>query len=91
MLASLLANLGTTTACVAHIVFLHAVDMHVVIHITRLQGPDITIHHPQSVLDNMNDWCKEHHTKSGLVQRVKDSTTSLREAEQKVRAAGPCF
>lgn len=56
-------------------------------HGSHLQGPDITIHHPESVLDNMNDWCKEHHNKSGLVQRVRDSTTSLQEAEQKVRTA----
>jgi oligoribonuclease len=33
----------------------------------------------------MNDWCKEHHNKSGLVQRVRDSTISLQEAEQQVR------
>jgi oligoribonuclease (3'-5' exoribonuclease) len=32
----------------------------------------------------MNDWCKEHHAKSGLVQRVRDSTVSMREAEQQV-------
>lgn len=34
----------------------------------------------------MNDWCKEHHGKSGLTQRVKDSTTSMQEAERAVLA-----
>jgi oligoribonuclease len=51
------------------------------------QGPSIAIHHPESVIEEMNDWCKEHHGKSGLTQRVRDSTTSLEEAEQQV---GPC-
>lgn len=58
-------------------------------HTTTLtQGPDIAIHHPESVLDKMNDWCKEHHHKSGLVQRVRDSKVSLREAEQQVSRSG---
>jgi oligoribonuclease (3'-5' exoribonuclease) len=32
----------------------------------------------------MNDWCKEHHGRSGLTQRVRESATSLAEAEQQV-------
>lgn len=32
----------------------------------------------------MNEWCQEHHNKSGLAQRVRDSTVSLQEAEQQV-------
>lgn len=51
-----------------------------------LQGPEIVIHHPEAVLDSMNEWCQEHHNKSGLVQRVRDSTVSLQEAEQQVCA-----
>jgi hypothetical protein len=35
----------------------------------------------------MNEWSKEQHNKSGLVQRVRDSTISLQEAEQQVGAA----
>jgi oligoribonuclease len=38
------------------------------------------------VLAGMNEWCQEHHNKSGLAQRVRDSTVSLQEAEQQVRA-----
>jgi hypothetical protein len=46
------------------------------------------IHHPESVIEGMNDWCKEHHGKSGLTQRVRESTVSLAEAEQQVRGGG---
>lgn len=48
------------------------------------EGPEIAIHHPDDVLDNMNEWCIEHHGKSGLTQRCKDSTISLAAAEQQV-------
>jgi oligoribonuclease (3'-5' exoribonuclease) len=34
----------------------------------------------------MNDWCKEHHAKSGLVQRVRDSSVSIAQAEAAVLA-----
>jgi len=29
------------------------------------EGEDIVIHQPDDVLDNMNEWCIEHHGKSG--------------------------
>jgi oligoribonuclease len=32
----------------------------------------------------MNDWCKEHHGKSGLTQRVRESKVSMKEAEEAV-------
>ena len=32
----------------------------------------------------MNDWCKEHHGRSGLTLRVRESTVSMREAEEAV-------
>ena len=41
------------------------------------EGPVFAIHQPDDVLDNMNEWCIEHHGKSGLTQRCKDSTTDL--------------
>ena len=34
----------------------------------------------------MNDWCQEHHGASGLTQKVRESTTSLEEAEEAVLA-----
>jgi oligoribonuclease len=40
------------------------------------EGPDLVIGQPESVLAAMNDWCREHHTASGLVARVRASTTS---------------
>jgi oligoribonuclease len=39
-----------------------------------VEGPELVIHHEDEVLDNMNDWCKEHHGLSGLTQRVRDRT-----------------
>jgi len=46
------------------------------------QGPVLAVHQPDSVLTSMDDWNKEHHTKSGLVERVKSSKVSLAEAER---------
>jgi len=45
------------------------------------RGPDIVVHQPQDVMDEMNDWCKEHHGKSGLTEQVIASKVSLEEAE----------
>lgn len=49
-----------------------------------MQGPDIAIHHPDSVLSEMNSWCIEHHGDSGLTQRCRDSSISMEEAESQV-------
>jgi len=46
------------------------------------EGPNIAIHQPDSVLDAMNDWCKEHHGQSGLTARVQVSSTDMSAAEQ---------
>ncbi len=46
------------------------------------EGPNLAIHYPDTVLDNMNDWCKEHHGESGLTHRVRVSTLSMADAEQ---------
>ena len=45
------------------------------------EGPTMAIHQPDSVLDAMDEWCTNQHGKSGLTQRVKDSTINEREAE----------
>ncbi len=47
------------------------------------EGPDLVIHQPASVTDNMNDWCKEHFSQSGLLDGIKKSKLSLKEAEEK--------
>ncbi len=44
------------------------------------------VHQPEEVLLNMNDWCKEHHGKSGLTQRVRGSSTTMAQAEDAVLA-----
>jgi oligoribonuclease len=46
------------------------------------QGPSLVIHQSPSVLDAMDDWNKEHHGKSGLIDAVQKSTISLTEAER---------
>ncbi|KAJ1898818.1 rna exonuclease [Kickxella alabastrina] len=50
------------------------------------KGRNIVVHQPKEVMDAMNDWCKDHHGKSGLTQSVLDSTTTMPEAEQEVLA-----
>ncbi len=46
------------------------------------EGPVMAIHHPKSRLDQMDKWNTEHHTRSGLVNRVLDSTINASQAEQ---------
>ncbi|XP_064595656.1 oligoribonuclease, mitochondrial-like isoform X1 [Liolophura sinensis] len=48
------------------------------------EAPDLIIHHPDSVLDAMGDWCKEHHGKSGLTEAVRQSNISLTSAEDQM-------
>lgn len=48
---------------------------------TIIEGPCFTIHQPQECLEVMSDYVKEMHTKSGLLQRVAESQTSVLEAE----------
>lgn len=47
------------------------------------QGPVFAISQSDETLDNMSPWCIEHHGKSGLTQRCRDSSTSLAEATEK--------
>ena len=44
------------------------------------KGPDIIINQPKNVMDNMGEWCREHHGKSGLTTKVLESKVSLPEA-----------
>lgn len=45
------------------------------------EGPELAIQHPLARLQAMDDWNRTQHAKSGLWQRVVDSTTSLAAAE----------
>ncbi len=46
------------------------------------EGPVFAIKQEKSVLDNMSEWCVEHHGKSGLTKRCLESQTDLASAEQ---------
>ncbi|MTI13844.1 oligoribonuclease [Sansalvadorimonas verongulae] len=46
------------------------------------EGPVIAVHQPESVLEAMNEWCVETHGKTGLTERVRQSTISEAEAEK---------
>ncbi|KAL1935380.1 hypothetical protein VTP01DRAFT_4520 [Rhizomucor pusillus] len=48
------------------------------------EGPELVIHQPKEVMDNMNDWCKEHHGASGLTQAVLDSKVSTEDAKKQI-------
>ncbi|RZA35087.1 MAG: oligoribonuclease [Lysobacteraceae bacterium] len=45
------------------------------------EGPEFAIAHPVSVLEAMDDWNRTQHTRSGLWQRVVESTVTLGQAE----------
>ena len=46
------------------------------------EGPVFAIHQPDAVLAGMDDWNKRQHSVSGLVERVRASTTTAPVAEQ---------
>ncbi len=50
------------------------------------EGPVHAIHQPEDVLKNMNPWCIKQHQKSGLTDRIKQSSTTLKEAEDSTLA-----
>ena len=45
------------------------------------EGPEFAIAHPLSALEAMDDWNRAQHGKSGLWQRVLESTVTLGQAE----------
>lgn len=46
------------------------------------EGPVFAIHQSDDVLDNMSEWCIEHHGKSGLTKRCRDSVVDLAQATE---------
>jgi oligoribonuclease len=52
----------------------------------RVEGPVLAIHQTDAVLDGMDAWNKGTHGKSGLIDRVRASTTSEEAAEAAVIA-----
>ena len=61
------------------------------------EGPNLAIHQSDSVLNQMDNWNKTQHKKSGLINRVRKSNISLKDAEdmtleflQKLSNKGQC-
>lgn len=50
------------------------------------EGPVIAVHQPDSLLDEMDEWCTKTHGQTGLTQRVRESSVSEPEAEQQTLA-----
>jgi len=50
------------------------------------EGPVFAIHQSDDLLDKMDAWNVEHHTQSGLIQRVTDSQITESEAEEQTLA-----
>ena len=48
------------------------------------EGPNVVIHHPDNVLNSMNQWCIKHHGESGLTGAVRSSKITMREAEKQL-------
>jgi oligoribonuclease len=50
------------------------------------EGPDLVIHQPETLLEQMDGWNRKHHAASGLLERVRASTVSETDAEAEVLA-----
>lgn len=50
------------------------------------EGPNIIIQQDAKTMESMNDWCVDHHGKSGLTAQVLASSVSLAQAESAVLA-----
>lgn len=67
-------------------------EKHVIIEIATIvtdeqlnvvaEGPVIAINHPEDVLASIDEWSKEHHQASGLLDRVRSSSYSCLQAER---------
>ena len=45
------------------------------------EGPELVVHQPDEILAAMDAWNTQHHTASGLVERVKASTVTEADAD----------
>jgi oligoribonuclease len=46
------------------------------------EGPAVAVHRPGELLAGMDEWNTTHHAASGLLERVKSSTTDIAEAQR---------
>ena len=52
----------------------------------RVEGPVVVIHQSDEVLDGMDNWNKGTHGRSGLIDKVRQSTLTEAEAEEQLLA-----
>ena len=45
------------------------------------EGPNLAIHQDNETLASMDDWNKRTHSESGLLERVRNTKTTIEEAE----------
>ncbi len=50
------------------------------------EGPNLVVHQEDALLDGMDAWNTKHHGQSGLIQKVKDSKISEKEAQKQTIA-----
>lgn len=50
------------------------------------EGPVIAIHHPDEILNHLDDWNTLHHGRSGLLERCRNSRCTTRQAEAETLA-----
>lgn len=50
------------------------------------EGPVFAIHAPEAILEQMDDWNREHHSASGLLGRVRSSGITLEQAQEETLA-----
>ena len=53
---------------------------------TRVEGPVLVVHQPDSVLDAMDSWNKGTHGRSGLIDKVRASTLTEEQATDQLLA-----
>lgn len=71
-------------------------DRHVILEIASVvttdqleilaEGPDLAVHYDDDTLGGMEAWSREHHTASGLLDRVRRSTLDCGTAEEQTLA-----
>jgi oligoribonuclease len=50
------------------------------------EGPSFAIHQPEEKLAAMGKWCQDQHSRTGLIEAVRNSTISLQQAEEQTLA-----
>lgn len=48
------------------------------------EGPVFAIYQPDEVLDNMNQWCIDHHGRSGLTKRCRESKVNIEDVTKEL-------